>query len=52
MLSPLKLHIHIFLLTLSQFRSSNGTEGHFEQKGVIEIIFIREILAKFQKSRR
>ena len=47
-----EITFHIFLLPLSQFRASNGNEGHFEHKGVIEIIFIREILAKFQKSRR
>ena len=28
------------LLNLSQFRSSNGKEGHFEHKGVIEMIFL------------
>ena len=43
------IHIHIFLLTLSQFRSSNGKEEHFEQKGVVEIIFIGEFSQNFPR---
>ena len=36
-LLTLKLHFHIFLLNLLQFRSSNGKEGHFDKKVLLKL---------------
>ena len=41
-------HCHIFLLNLSQFRSSNGKEGHFDKKVLLTLSSIVKFSQNFK----